>query len=180
VARPTKRDLLETLTRPRLTELAAIWELEVRKTAAKGELISAFVRRRGIPVPDLLDELTRDELKAACRAFDLDDGGRAKREIAARILAAGMEAESVPGAVRCWMLDTDYNGMCFHASQVFFPKTAAWNNLQRALRVNFDESLWQHLAGTESEPFPASEKRRIAVKVIDERGNELMAVRELS
>jgi adenine-specific DNA-methyltransferase len=36
----------------------------------------------------------------------------------------------------------------------------------------------ERLAGTESEPFALDEQRRIAVKVIDERGNELMTVRE--
>ena len=38
--------------------------------------------------------------------------------------------------------------------------------------------MWEHLAGTESEPFVLGEQRRIAIKVIDERGNELMVVRE--
>jgi adenine-specific DNA-methyltransferase len=88
-----------------------------------------------------------------------------------------METESLGGAnVPCWMLDTDYDGLCFYASQVFFPKTSAWDNLQRSLKANFDDSVWEHLAGTVSEAFPAGERRRIAVKVIDERGNELMRV----
>ena len=76
------------------------------------------------------------------------------------------------------MLDTDYNGMSFIARQVFFPKTAAWDNLQKSLKGRFADSVWDHLAGTESEPFRLGERRRIAVKVIDERGNELMVVRD--
>jgi hypothetical protein len=51
-----------------------------------------------------------------------------------------------------WMLDTDYNGLCFVASQVFFPKTAAWDNLKRSLGAVFDDSVWEHLAGTSSTP----------------------------
>lgn len=86
-----------------------------------------------------------------------------------------IKAENLP----CWMLDTNYNGMAFFASQVFFPKTSAWDNLQKSLKGQFDESVWEHLAGTESEPFAAGDKQRIAVKVIDDRGNELMAVRQL-
>lgn len=82
-------------------------------------------------------------------------------------------AEHLP----CWMLDTDYNGLVFCAAQVFFPRTAAWDNLQKSLKAQFDASLWDHLAGTASEPFLLGEQRCIAVKVIDERGNELMAVR---
>ena len=80
----------------------------------------------------------------------------------------------------CWMLDPDYNGMVFMARQVFFPKTSAWDNLERSLRGRFAEGLWAHLAGTESEPFAAGTHRQIAVKVIDERGNELMVVKCLS
>jgi len=84
-----------------------------------------------------------------------------------------IDAENLP----CWMLDTDYNGMVFCASQVFFPRTGAWDNLKKSLKAEFDEGVWEHLAGTESEPFALGEQRRIAIKVIDERGNELMVVR---
>jgi len=76
------------------------------------------------------------------------------------------------------MLDTDYNGMVFMARQVFFPKTSAWDNLQKSLKARFDDSVWDHLVGTTSEPFVLGQHRRIAVKVIDERGNELMVVRK--
>ena len=85
------------------------------------------------------------------------------------------EAENLP----CWMLDTDYNGMSFCARQVFFPKTSAWDNLQKSLKGRFDDALWEHLAGTVSEPFLPGKHQTIAVKIIDERGNELMTVRRL-
>ena len=90
---------------------------------------------------------------------------------------ATMDQEDIPAQnLPAWMLDTDYDGMCFYATQVFFPKTAAWDNLQKSLKAEFDPSVWEHLAGTVSEPFPIGPKRRVAVKVIDERGNELMRV----
>jgi adenine-specific DNA-methyltransferase len=84
-----------------------------------------------------------------------------------------VKAENLP----CWMLDSNYNGMAFFASQVFFPKTSAWDNLQKSLKGQFTDSVWGHLAGTTSEPFAVGDKKRIAVKVIDERGNELMVVK---
>ncbi|WP_018240841.1 site-specific DNA-methyltransferase [Ensifer sp. BR816] len=84
-----------------------------------------------------------------------------------------IKAENLP----CWMLDTNYNGMAFLASQVFFPKTSAWDNLQKSLKGQFADSVWEHLAGTVSEPFLLGDKKRIAVKAIDERGNELMVVK---
>jgi adenine-specific DNA-methyltransferase len=92
-----------------------------------------------------------------------------------------LDTESVGGDnVPCWMLDTDYDSLCFYATQVFFPKTSAWDNLQRSLKVKFDDSVWSHLAGTVSEPFALGERRRVAVKVIDERGNELMRVLDVA
>lgn len=88
-----------------------------------------------------------------------------------------MATESVePENLPCWMLDTSYNGMAFCAGQVFFPRTGAWGNLQKSLKGQFNDSVWEHLAGTTSEPFVADSKGQIAIKVIDERGNELMRV----
>lgn len=84
-------------------------------------------------------------------------------------------AENLP----CWMLDSNYNGMAFMATQVFFPKTSAWDNLQKSLKGQFKDEVWSHLAGTVSEPFVAGDKKRIAVKAIDERGNELMVVKAI-
>lgn len=94
---------------------------------------------------------------------------------------ASLEQEAIEGEnLPCWMLDTDYDPQgSFYATQVFFPKTAAWDNLQKSLKATFDESVWQHLAGTVSEPFAIGDRKRIAVKVIDERGNELMRVLEV-
>jgi len=92
-----------------------------------------------------------------------------------------MDTESLGGEnVPCWMLDTDHDGMSFYASQVFFPKTSAWDNLQRSMKATFDESVWSHLSGTVSEPFALGDRRRVAVKVIDERGNELMRVLDVA
>lgn len=84
------------------------------------------------------------------------------------------------GDVPAWFLDTDYNGLCFHVSQAFFPRTAAWNDLRKALRGDYDDSVWDHLAGTTSAPFETGTHRQIAVKVIDDRGNELLVVRKLA
>jgi adenine-specific DNA-methyltransferase len=48
------------------------------------------------------------------------------------------------------------------------------------LKGDYDDSVWDHLSGTMSAPFEAGEHRQIAVKVIDDRGNELLVVRPLS
>src|SRR5713101_136492 len=91
-----------------------------------------------------------------------------------------MHAHHDPGDnVPAWFLDTDYNGLCFHVSQAFFPRTSAWDSPKKALRGTYDEAVWDHLAGTTSAPFEAGEHGQIAVKVIDDRGNELMVVKDL-
>ena len=82
--------------------------------------------------------------------------------------------------VPAWFLDTDYNGTVFRVCQAFFPRTGAWENLKRELRAQFEESVWEHLAGTSSAPFLPGPHKTIAVKVIDDRGNELMVVKELN
>ena len=81
--------------------------------------------------------------------------------------------------VPAWFLDTDYNGMVFRVCQAFFPRTQAWDNLKRALKADFDDSVWAHLAGDTSTLFAAGTHQQIAVKVIDDRGNELMVVKKL-
>jgi adenine-specific DNA-methyltransferase len=69
--------------------------------------------------------------------------------------------------------------MVFRVRQAFFPCTGAWENLKKSLKVEFEDTVWDHLAGTVSAPFPAGEHGQIAVKVIDRRGNELLVVRKL-
>jgi adenine-specific DNA-methyltransferase len=81
--------------------------------------------------------------------------------------------------VPAWLLDTAWNGLSFHVSQAFFPRTSAWDNLKKALKTDFDESVWDHLSGTVSAPFTAGDVREVAVKVIDDRGNELLVVKSL-
>ena len=78
--------------------------------------------------------------------------------------------------VPMWMLDTDWNGMCFSADQVFFPRSNAWENLKKTLKATHDESVWDHLAGDLSAPFAAAAGTEVAVKVLDDRGNELLKV----
>ncbi len=81
--------------------------------------------------------------------------------------------------VPAWLLDTNYNGNCFLVSQAFFPRTSAWDNLKKSLKGYYEEDVWSHLAGTSSAPFEAGDERRVAIKVIDDRGNELMVIKDL-
>ena len=62
--------------------------------------------------------------------------------------------------VPAWFLDTAWNGLSFHVSQAFFPRTSAWDNLKKALKTDFEESVWDHLSGTVSAPFTAGDVAR--------------------
>ena len=91
-----------------------------------------------------------------------------------------METDHIDGDnVPAWMLDTNWSGMVFHADQVFFPRTSSWDNLRKALGTSHDDSVWSHLAGDKSAPFEAEPGAEIAVKVIDDRGNELIVSKRL-
>jgi adenine-specific DNA-methyltransferase len=81
--------------------------------------------------------------------------------------------------VAAWFVDTDYDGRTFCITQAFFPDKSAWEKLARALKGVVDEERFAAFSGTVSLPFPAGKHNRVAVKVIDPRGNEVMRVHRL-
>jgi adenine-specific DNA-methyltransferase len=82
--------------------------------------------------------------------------------------------------VAAWFLDTDYDGKTFKIAQAFFPGDPdAWEKLQRALKAQIDPDAFEKMRGTVSFPFEPGEHQRIAVKVIDFRGNEVVRVVKL-
>jgi adenine-specific DNA-methyltransferase len=81
--------------------------------------------------------------------------------------------------VAAWFLDSDYNGRTFCITQAFFPDSSAWDKLARALKSTVDPARFAAFSGVTSLPFAAGQHRRIAVKVIDPRGNEVMRVLRL-
>jgi adenine-specific DNA-methyltransferase len=81
--------------------------------------------------------------------------------------------------VAAWFLDSDYDGRTFCITQAFFPDSTAWTKLARALKSVVDPQRFAAFSGTKSLPFEAGEHERIAVKVIDPRGNEVMRVMNL-
>ena len=93
---------------------------------------------------------------------------------------ATMEVDHRQGDdVPAWFLDTDYNGLCFHVCQAFFPRTGAWENLKKALKGDYRRLGLGPLGRHHEPPFEAGERGQIAVKVIDDRGNELLVVKSL-
>ena len=84
--------------------------------------------------------------------------------------------------IAIWLLDTDYDGRSLHARQVFFPMAGprdGWARLARNLKAEIDEDLIEAYRGTVSLPFEAGERRRIAIKIVDDRGIESLKVVEV-
>ncbi|KIG14291.1 Type I restriction-modification system, DNA-methyltransferase subunit M [Enhygromyxa salina] len=98
--RPTKRSALRTLAKPRLAALVEQFAIDISPRSAGAKLVDALARARKLSFAELLHELSRDELKQICRAHDLDDSGRSKDPIIARILAgAEPPSASVPAQI---------------------------------------------------------------------------------
>ena len=78
--------------------------------------------------------------------------------------------------VASWFIDTDYDGRTFCITQAFFPDKSAWKKLSKALNNVIDISVFEKFSGSVSLPFEAGKHNRVAVKVIDPRGNEVMRI----
>ncbi|QFS89933.1 Modification methylase DpnIIB [Mycobacterium sp. THAF192] len=85
------------------------------------------------------------------------------------------------GQIALWMIDTDYNGESFFVRHCYFTGgNDPYKRLKTALKADIDEEAWQSLYQTVSRPFPPpSEGNRIAVKVINDYGDEVMKVFEV-
>lgn len=84
--------------------------------------------------------------------------------------------------IAMWMLDTDYDGRSLYPKQVFFPMAGekdGWKKLAKNLKAQIDEDLIEQYHGTVSLPFTPGKHRRVAVKIIDDRGIESLKVLEV-
>ncbi|MEI9477657.1 MAG: DNA methyltransferase [Deltaproteobacteria bacterium] len=83
------------------------------------------------------------------------------------------------GQIAIWMLDTDYDGRSLYPRQVFFPQAGeieGWARLAKNLKAEIDAELIETYRGSVSLPFTAGEYKRIAVKIVDDRGIESLKV----
>ncbi|MDI6716692.1 MAG: site-specific DNA-methyltransferase [Actinomycetota bacterium] len=84
--------------------------------------------------------------------------------------------------IAMWMLDTDYDGRSLFPRQVFFPMAgdkAGWTRLAKNLKAEIDEDLIEAYKGTISLPFELGDNRRVAVKIVDDRGIESLKIIEV-
>ncbi|WP_442900174.1 DNA methyltransferase [Geoalkalibacter sp.] len=81
--------------------------------------------------------------------------------------------------IALWLLDTDYDERSLFPRQVFFPLAGGkegWYKLKKNIRAELNEELLDQYHGTVSLPFEAGDHRKIAVKIVDDRGIESLKV----
>ena len=82
-----------------------------------------------------------------------------------------------PEGIACWFIDTDYNQESFFVRHAYFLGASdPYKSLKTTLRAEIDEDAWATLHSDTSRPFPRPESGRIAVKVINHLGDEVMKV----
>ena len=84
--------------------------------------------------------------------------------------------------IACWFIDSDYDGQSFFVRQAYFlyggKETAEgpYDKLKKALRAEIDEGEWGKLYSATSQPFDPPKSGKIAVKVINHYGDEVLKV----
>jgi adenine-specific DNA-methyltransferase len=82
--------------------------------------------------------------------------------------------------VALWMIDTDYNGESFFVRHCYFTGGQdPYRRLKTALKADINEDAWASLYATKSRPFPLPSTGKIAVKVINDYGDEVVKVYEI-
>ncbi|MFA7236205.1 MAG: site-specific DNA-methyltransferase [Phycisphaeraceae bacterium] len=82
--------------------------------------------------------------------------------------------------IACWFIDTNYNGESFFVRHAYFTGAEEpYDKLKRALRAEIDEAAWSSLYSTVSRAFDKPETGKIAVKVINHYGDEVLKVFEV-
>jgi adenine-specific DNA-methyltransferase len=79
-----------------------------------------------------------------------------------------------------WFIDTNYNGESFFVRHAYFlGGDEPYDKLKRALRAEINEAAWSALYSTKSQPFEKPKTGKIAVKVINHYGDEVLKVYEV-
>lgn len=82
--------------------------------------------------------------------------------------------------IACWFIDTNYNDISFFVRHAYFTGAdKPYDKLKGALKSEIDPEAWEALYRTESIPFDPPETGKIAVKVINHYGDEVMKVCEV-
>ena len=135
---------------------------ELLKKTGAGNLFMVFGE------PDVEIKREKDQIIVEIKGVDVYDP------------TTGQIRSSSTDDIACWFIDTDYNGESFFVRQAYFTGAEEpYDKLKRALRTEIDEAAWSSLYSTVSRPFDKPEYGKIAVKVINHYGDEVMKVFEV-
>jgi adenine-specific DNA-methyltransferase len=115
--------------------------------------------------PDVAIERTPDGIVAEIRGVDVYNP------------TTGEIRSSGTGEIALWMIDTDYDGESFFVRHCYFTGGKdPYAQLKRALKADIDETAWESLYSTRSRPFDPPQTGKIAVKVINHYGDEVLQI----
>ena len=130
------------------------------KNTGKGNLFVIF----GEPDIDIIDE-PDDRIKVKVNGVDVFHPNTGE-----------VRSDGADG-IACWFIDTDYNDESFFVRHAYFlGANDPYNSLKTTLKSEIDKEAWDTLNSDTSRPFDKPKSGRIAVKVINHLGDEVMKV----
>lgn len=131
------------------------------KSTGVGNLFVIF----GEPDIDILDPDADGNIRVKVNGVDVFDPGTGE-----------VRSDNADG-IACWFIDTDYNGESFFVRHAYFlGQNDPYKALKTTLRAEINPDAWDTLHSDTSRPFAIPASRRIAVKVINHLGDEVMKV----
>ena len=158
---------------PHVTDLSKLGPMPILKAKMNPDLHMAEELRRDknanlfmvIGEPDVKVEEHGDDLIVAVRGLDVFDQ------------KTGHIRSGDTKDIAAWFIDTDYDEECFFVRHAYFLGAGdPYKSLKTALKAEIDPEAWESLYSDVSRPFPRPRSGRIAVKVIDHFGDEVMKV----
>ncbi len=136
-----------------------------RTNSGKGNLFVIF----GEPDIDILDATGADgqpdQIQVKINGVDVFDPSTGE--------VRGDETDNIA----CWFIDSDYNGESFFVRQAYFlGQNDPYKSLKTSLKAENDQDAWESLNSDTSVPFAKPSTGRIAVKVSNHLGDEVMKV----
>jgi adenine-specific DNA-methyltransferase len=130
------------------------------KSTGKGNLFIIFGE------PDIaIEEVGKNQIQVSIRGVDVFDPAR------------GEVRSDEPDKIACWFIDTDYNEESFFVRHAYFlGANDPYKAMQTSLKAEIDREAWESLNSAVSRPFDKPKSGRIAVKVINHLGDEVMKV----
>ncbi|MBN1227923.1 MAG: site-specific DNA-methyltransferase [Deltaproteobacteria bacterium] len=130
------------------------------KNTGKGNLFVIF----GEPDIDILDD-EDDKIRVKINGVDVFHPNTGE-----------VRSDGADG-IACWFIDTDYNEESFFVRHAYFLGASdPYKSLKTTLKAEINEEAWATLNSDTSRPFEKPKSGRIAVKVINHLGDEVMKI----